>query len=65
MVQREREARLSVDVAALNQRLEAEEATCSARCDSLRRSLQKQEAQSAALEAQLASRPTSKQVWAC
>ena len=65
MVQREREARLSAEVAALNQRLEAENASWSARCASLRQSLQKQEAQSAALEAQLASRPTSKQVWAC
>lgn len=56
---------MSAEVAALNQRLEAEEASWSARCDLLRQSLQKQEAQSAALEAQLASRPTSKQVWAC
>ncbi|CAL5227002.1 g9892 [Coccomyxa viridis] len=60
--QREREARLSAELASLHQRLEAEEASCSARCDALRQSLQKQEAHSAALEAQLASRPTSQQV---
>ncbi len=63
MVQREREAQLSAEVASLQQRLEAEEASAFARCDALRHSLQKQEAHSAALEAQLASRPTSQQVW--
>ncbi len=65
VVQREREARLSAELASLNHRLEAEQASWSARCDSLRQSLQKQEAQCAALEAQLASRPTAKQVRAC
>lgn len=46
----------------MHQRLEAEEASWSARCEALRQSLQKQEAHSAALEAQLASRPTAQQV---
>ena len=62
-MQREREGRISAELASLHQRLEAEEASWSARCDALRQSLQKQEAHSAALEAQLASRPTAQQVW--
>lgn len=49
-------------MASLHQRLEAEEASSSARCTALRQSLQKQEAHSAALEAQLASRPTAQRV---
>lgn len=55
--------RLKAELASTSQRLEAEEAQWSARCDALRQSLQKQEAHSAALEAQLASRPTGAQVW--
>ena len=61
-VQREREARLSAEMASLHQRLETEEASSSTRCTALRQSLQKQEAHSAALEAQLASRPTAQRV---
>ena len=60
--QREREARVTAELASLHERLASEEASWMARCDVLRQSLQKQEAHSAALEAQLASRPTALQV---
>ena len=60
--QREREARVTAELASLNERLASEETSWMARCDVLRQSLQKQEAHSAALEAQLASRPTALQV---
>ena len=62
LLQREREARINAEVASLHERLASEEASWMARCDVLRQSLQKQEAHSAALEAQLASRPTALQV---
>ena len=60
--QREREARVTAELASLHERLASDEASWMARCDVLRQSLQKQEAHSAALEAQLASRPTALQV---
>ena len=62
LLQREREARSNAEVASLHARIASEEASWVGRCDVLRQSLQKQEAHSAALEAQLASRPTALQV---
>ena len=62
LLQREREGRITAEVACLHERLASEEASWISRCDALRQSLQKQEAHTAALEAQLASRPTALQV---
>ncbi|KAK9917963.1 hypothetical protein WJX75_000085 [Coccomyxa subellipsoidea] len=60
--QREVAGRLHAEVAALQERARAESAGWAERCDGLRQSLAAQEAHSAALEAQLASRPTAHQV---
>eukprot|EP00884_Botryococcus_braunii_P002856 jgi/Botrbrau1/12571/Bobra.0169s0105.1 len=60
--QRNLVSRLHGEVASLNLKLEENEAAWSARCDGLRRALEAQEAHSAALETELAARPTSRQV---
>lgn len=62
LLQREVAGRLHAEVAALQERARAESAGWAERCDGLRQSLAAQEAHSAALEAQLASRPTAHQV---
>jgi hypothetical protein len=61
-VQRNLASRLHSEVASLTAKLEENEAAWNARCDGLRRALEAQEGHSAALETELAARPTSRQV---
>ncbi|PRW51060.1 CASP-like [Chlorella sorokiniana] len=56
--QRELATRLQSEVSALRQQMEAEAATWAGRCEGLRSSLAAKEAHAAALEAELAGRPT-------
>ncbi|KAK9803913.1 hypothetical protein WJX72_004650 [[Myrmecia] bisecta] len=60
--QRELASRLHAEVAALQQTLEGEQATWQSRCEGLRSALQAQEAHAAALEQEISTRPTAKQV---
>lgn len=55
-------ARLQGEVSQLEARSQAEGETWAQRCEGLRQALAAQEGRSAALEAQLASRPTAQQV---
>ncbi|BDA49351.1 Protein CASP [Coccomyxa sp. Obi] len=60
--QRELTGRLHAEVAALSERASADAAGWAERCEGLRQALAAQQAHTAALEAQLSSRPTTQQV---
>ncbi|CAL8464232.1 g3767 [Coccomyxa elongata] len=60
--QRELAGRLHAEVAALSERAAADAAGWAERCEGLRQALAAQQAHTAALEAQLSSRPTTQQV---
>lgn len=62
LLQRELAGRLHAEVAALSERAAADAASWAERCEGLRQALAAQQAHTAALEAQLSSRPTTQQV---